>query len=488
MTRRKIGAASLVRLLGQWRLASRGLPAYRQLADALRLLILDGRLGLDMRLPGERQLAEALGLSRTTLSSAFAALREEGFLASRHGAGSVTSLPGRSGAVPPEPPQDGALGRGMIDFSIAALPAGEAVHRAYVDAMSALPAHLPGTGYEPVGLPELRAAVAELYAARGVPTHPDEIMITHGAQHGFALVLRLLTGPGDRVVIDHPTYPLAIDAIGRASCRAVPVALPAQGWDVDALVAALRQTAPRLAYLQPDFHNPTGRCMDAGTRGAVAEAAARAHTSVVVDETMADMWLEAPPPPPLSRFDRAGRVIALGSTGKTFWGGLRVGWIRADAQVIAALARARASLDLGTPVLEQLAVASLLRAPDEPLARRRATLCERRDLVIELARRLMPEWSLPRPEGGLCLWAELPFPCATPLAAAAEACGVRIGAGPRFGIEGAFERFVRLPFTLEPELLESAMERLAAAWRLVREPAGRRSASAEGATRLEPVI
>jgi DNA-binding transcriptional MocR family regulator len=209
---------------------------------------------------------------------------------------------------------------------------------------------------------------------------------------------------------------------------------------------------------------------------------------VVVDETMADLWLEAPPPPPLSRYDRAGRVIALGSTGKTYWGGLRVGWIRADAQVIAALGRARASLDLGTPVLEQLAVASLLRAPDAPLARRRAMLGEHRDLVIDLARRLMPEWSLPRPAGGLCLWAELPFPCATALAAAAEARGVRIGAGPRFGIDGAFERFVRLPFTLEPVVLEVAMERLAAAWRLVREPAGRRAASADGATRLEPVI
>ena len=472
MNGRRIGAASLARLLGEWRLAGSGRTTYRQLADALRLLVLDGRIGLGTRLPGERRLAAELSLSRTTISAAFDALRDEGFLESRHGAGSDVTLPRRPSARPDLDAQPGS-GEELLDFSIAALPAGEAVQHAFAEAVLALPAHLPGTGYEPVGLPVLRAAVADHYRDRGVPTTPDQIMITHGAHHAFALLLRHLAGPGDRIVIEHPTYALAIDAIQQASCRAVPVALPDQGWDVEALLACLRQTAPRLAYLQPDFHNPTGRCMDAATRQAVAGAAALTRTWTIVDETMAELWLEAPPPPPLAAFDEAGQVISLGSTGKTFWGGLRVGWIRAAAPLIAALARTRASLDLGTPVLEQLAVAALLSGSAEPLEQRRGRLRAQRDRVLALAARRLPEWKLDRPPGGLCIWAELPFPCATPLAAAAEAQGVRIGAGPRFGVDGAFERFVRLPFTLDAERLETALDRLALAWAAVRGSAGR---------------
>ena len=72
-----------------------------------------------------------------------------------------------------------------------------------------------------LGLPALREAIAQRYTRRGLPTTADQIMVTNGAQHGFALMIRLLAGPGDRVVIDHPTYPHAIDAIQRASCRAV---------------------------------------------------------------------------------------------------------------------------------------------------------------------------------------------------------------------------------------------------------------------------
>lgn len=123
----------------------------------------------------------------------------------------------------------------------------------------------------PQGLLSLRESIARHYCERGLPTRPDEIMVVNGAVSGLALLLRLLTGPGDRVVVDHPTYPLAIAAIQGASCRPVGVSLPEQGWDTAGLMATIAQTAPRMAYLMPDFHNPTGRCMDAATRQAVAD-------------------------------------------------------------------------------------------------------------------------------------------------------------------------------------------------------------------------
>jgi DNA-binding transcriptional MocR family regulator len=463
MTPRSITSAALVRHLGSWRDDSRPDPAYRQLAEAIRMLILDGRLPLDVRLPGERELASALGVSRTTVTTAFGLLRDGGHLVSRHGSGSRTSVPAGPGR-----PSIGALISadvpGGIDLGASALPAGTGVHQAYASALAALPAHLPGHGYDARGLPALREAIAERYARRGLPTTPEQILVTLGAQHAFSLALQLLVGPGDRVLIDHPTYPHAVDAIARASARPVPVGLPTAGWDVEGVLAALRQTGPRMAYLVPDFHNPTGRCMDAESRERIAAAAARSRTTIVVDETMVDLALDAPPPAPFAAHDRDGVVITLGSMSKGYWGGLRIGWIRADVGTIAALAGVRPAVDLGTPIVEQLAAVALLAGPEARLDERRALLRERRDRLIAALEAHLPEWRVPVPPGGNSVWVELPDAVSSALAASAERHGVRIIAGPRFGVDGAFERFLRLPYTRPAEELEDAVVRLARAY------------------------
>lgn len=463
MSTRRFSAASLVRLLGGWRGDGGRGAAYGRLADGVRLLILDGRLPLEVTLPGERELAQALDLSRTTVTAAFAQLREQGFLASRPGAGARTRLPAGPGQR-----ADGALFAAaadpdVIDLSAAALPAGEEVHQAYATALAALPAHLPDHGYEPVGLTVLRLALADRYTRRGLPTAPGQIMVTNGAQHALALMIRLATRPGDRVVIDHPTYPHAIDAILKASCRPVPVGLPVDGWDVEGLVAALKQSGPRLAYLVPDFHNPTGRWMGPDARATLAAAAARARTTLIFDETLADLWLDAPVAP--YAFDEPpGSVVRLGSTGKSFWGGLRIGWIRAEADMIAALAVTRMSLDLGTPVVEQLATAALLADETTSLEARRAVLRLRRIHLVGVLAQRLPDWRIDLPPGGLSVWAELPQPVSTALAATSRRYGVHIAAGPRFGVDGAFERFVRLPYTLTPHRMDEAIKRLATAY------------------------
>jgi DNA-binding transcriptional MocR family regulator len=460
MAQRRTGSSSLVKLLGNWHQDLPRTPVYRQLADGLRLLILDGRLPLDSRLPGERELATALGISRTTVATALAQLRDEGYLASRQGSGSVTMLPESGQTVSPVPGRAATL-----DLSTAALSAGPEIHQAYANALIALPEHLGTTGYNQQGLPELRDVIAQRYAARGLPTNADQIMIVNGALSGFGLILRLLTGPGDRVVIDNPTYPMALSAIKGASCRAVPVSLTEDGWDTDGLAATIAQTSPRLAYLLADFHNPSGRCMDVATRAAIAEIAARTRTTIVADETMVDLWYDAPPPPPLAAFDDADRVITLGSAGKSFWGGLRLGWIRASTRTIASLIQIRDSLDLGSPVLEQLAAVHLFTEAETFLPQRRALLRERRDACAQTIKELFPEWKITVvPQGGLSWWIELPKPLATVFAASAESIGIRIGAGPRFGTDGAFERYLRLPFTLEPAQMRIALERLKPLW------------------------
>ncbi|GJK93648.1 PLP-dependent aminotransferase family protein [Klebsiella grimontii] len=459
MSSRRFGSQSLVRLLGNWQESTSRTPIWRQLAEALRLLILDGRLALETRLPGERELAAALNISRTTVASALGQLREEGYLYSRQGSGSRIALPERpveASAQKPDPLS--------VNLAVAALSAGPEIHQAYSQALKIMPEHLSNTGYDQQGLALLREAIARRYSERGLPTRSDQVMIVNGALSCFALVLRLFTGPGDRVVVDAPTYPMALSAIQGASCRPVSVALPQQGWDCDGLAATIAQTAPRLAWLMPDFHNPTGRCMDSATRQRVADIAAQTRTTLVVDETMVDLWYDAPPPPPLAAFNPDAPVITIGSAGKSFWGGLRIGWIRASSRTIASLVQARDSLDLGSPLLEQLACCWLLENEKRLLPSRRAMLATRRDMCGALMAEYFPHWRFTPPEGGLSFWVELPGMLATLFSVRAESRGIHIGTGTRFGLAGAFDRYLRLPFTLSDEELRSAFTTLQPLW------------------------
>ena len=448
----------LSRLLGGWRASG---PAYLALARALRLLILDGRLPLRTRVPGERELAEALGVSRTTATAAYAELRAEGFLASRRGSGSWTRLPADRPAAPaPAPP-----GEELIDLSTASGAAPEALHAALAAATAELPRHLPAPGYYEAGLPALRAAVAEHYTRRGAPTTPEQILVTAGALHGLNLVLRALAAPGDRALVDHPTYPAALDALRATGVRPVPVPLTPAGWDLELLEATLRQAAPRLAYVIADHHNPTGLSLPAAGRERLVALARATRTPLVIDEAMGGLLLEGEPEPPVAVFDPAGETaISVGSLSKGFWAGLRIGWIRAAPAVVDRLVGARASLDLAGPVIEQLVAAELLAHADEILPARRAELRARRDA---LAAALPPAWRFTRPAGGLTLWVELEAPRSTALAAVADRYGIRVAAGPRFGVDGAFERFVRLPYTLPEPVLAEAAARLQLAWRAV---------------------
>lgn len=461
MSARSVTAAALAEQLGQS--AGSG-PAYRQLAHSLRQLILDGRLALGVRLPGERELAAALQLSRTTVTAAYLRLRDEGFVTTRRGSGSSTALPlGAALANQPLPFDPAGAPGGLLDLAYATLPAPEGLYQAYAAALHALPAHLPGHGYAPAGLPVLRQVIAERYARRGLPTDAEQIMVTFGAQHALGLLVRALTSPGERVVVDHPSYLHALDTFREALCQIVPVALGVGGWDTGALWAAIKQTAPRLVYLIPDFHNPTGHCMRPEQRRAVAQAAQAGRTTLIIDEVLSDLALDGPSPPPFAVFGSGAEIVSIGSLSKSFWGGLRLGWMRAPAALISRVMAARTASDLGVPIVEQLTAVYLLENAEPMLMGRRETLRRQRSaLQIALSQHL-PDWRYHLPEGGLSLWAELPQPISSALAASAEQFGVRLIAGPRFGSGGQFERQLRLPFTLPQDQLEEAVRRLARA-------------------------
>jgi DNA-binding transcriptional MocR family regulator len=455
-------ASTLSGLLGEW--ADGTGPAYRVLAERLRLLIADGRIMPGARVPSERELTEALGVSRTTVASAYRELRDSGYLVSRRGSGSVTALPSK---IEPELGRHHAPGietDGLYDFTCAAPAAVPGISTAVSAAAADLPLHLATPGYHPQGLPALREEIAAAYAERGLPTSPDQIIVTAGALAATSIAVRAMTQIGDRVLTESPTHPNSVDAIRRSGCRVVAVPMSPGGWDLPLLEATIRQTSPRAAWLVVDFQNPTGFLMPAADRQRLAIAFARARTTAIVDETLFELSLDGQElPPPFASYDPAG-VITVGSVSKSFWGGLRIGWLRVPEALVARVLDARASMDLGAPVLEQLVVARLLRQRATLLPERQALLAHRRDTLAAALEEVLPSWRFRRPSGGLSIWCELPDPVGSSLVGVAQRNGVLLVAGSRFSPDGGLESFIRLPFTLEPDALRDGVRRLAASY------------------------
>lgn len=427
-----------------------------ELADGLRRLVLNGHLAAGTRLPAERELSDALGVSRTLLARALDLLRTDGFVASRRGAYSWITLPPDGGS--PEPEGE------LINLAQAVPPAPVEIGAALDAARPRMAEKMSSSGYKPRGLLALRERIAARFDARGLPTSPDQIMVTNGAQNAFVHVLRTLLHEGGRVLVEDPTYPNALRAI-EATARAVPVPMTESGWDIPSIEAVVKQATPGLAYLVLDFQNPTGFRMEAEQREQLAAVLRRTRTLAVVDETLVEVDLSGrTAPPPMASF-APERVITTGSASKSFWGGLRMGWIRAPEPVVDRLVRSQAAMDLGSPFLEQFVLVELLADPEPLLRRRRAEWIACRDALAAALREHLPSWEFQVPDGGLSLWCDLGEPIASRLAVAAEQHGVRVAPGGQFGVDSAVERHVRLPYTLPVEDLHDAVRRLALAAR-----------------------
>ena len=474
-----IGPQALADLLGRWPTADGAL--YRLLAARIGRLADTGELPAGVRLPPERALAAALSVSRNTVALAYQVLRDEGMAASRQGSG-TRLVPHRT--TPAAVHRANGFFTGLLsaapdfDLSVAAVdcaPQVAAMLNSPGDVLGKSERMLltRGTGYLPYGLPDLRAAIAwMLTTCHGIPTTADQVLITTGSMQALDLLLRCEVAPGHPVVTEDPTYPGFIDALHRSGAR--PVGVPPG--DMARLADAVAVHRPALAYLIPTYQNPTGLVLPAAERHEVI-ALARRHPDItfIDDMTVAELPLSVgqfgakelmdEPPPLAALAPRLPNVVTVGSLSKTYWGGLRTGWVRAPEGIIARLAAAKAAADLGSPAFTQGLVAALIRSSHEQIIADRAGWARQRYAVMSAALSAhLPDWTWSAPAGGLTVWARRPGDADSGgFTQAALRRGVAVVPGRLLSVSAERSPWLRLAFTLPPDDLATAVKVLASA-------------------------
>ena len=461
-------------------------PLYIQLRDQLRALVHAGDLRPGDRIPASRELAAMLGVHRTTVANAYAELESEGLIQGHVGRGTFIKGNGNGLKLTPAPPPvlNGAEGirwellfadeRGEEVLSrltantpadslsfVMARPAEEffpveelqmcvnAVLRREATQVLNLG---PSDGYAP-----LKEAILDLLRQDGIPAKDENLLITDGCQQSLDLISKAFVRPGDSVILENPTYPgaVAIFHNARARCISVPVKTrpepgSALGLDLEALEAALAANRVKLMVLTPDFQNPTGTSLPLASRRKLLELASRHQVPVVEDHIYARLHTREERVPSLKQLDRTNIVIHIDSFAKVAFPGLRVGWIVAPATVIERLRLVKQTTDLHTDQLAQATLAEFLRRGlfTKHLAKMRKVYAARLRALDEALHKYMPEgtrWT--RPEGGMCLWLELPpgFDASELLIHVKER-GVLFAPGRYFYVQGTLPNTLRLGF------------------------------------------
>ncbi|MGZ4170674.1 MAG: aminotransferase-like domain-containing protein [Solirubrobacteraceae bacterium] len=261
------------------------------------------------------------------------------------------------------------------------------------------------------GSERLRAAIVSRMVALGVAAQPTEIVVTTGATQALGLLCEALLDPGDVVLVERPTYAVALQQFHLAGVRTVSVPGDAHGVDPGVLHAALREHRPKAMYTIPTFQNPGGSTLSASRRAAVARLAERHGIWVIEDDPYRELrYASEPPPDPIAAHSRA-HVIYIGTLAKTVAPGLRVGWVLAPEEVVDVCRPVKQSLDLNTSSVDQAAAAVYLERVDWAVrtAALRAVYGKAMRAMLDALPGTLPDgtaWTCPG--GGVFVWAELP--------------------------------------------------------------------------------
>ncbi len=318
-------------------------------------------------------------------------------------------------------------------------------------------------GYKP-----LREWVAASLTARGVPMTSDQILITNGSQQGIDLLARALLNPGDVVLTENPTYLAALQAFAASEARVVSLPMDAEGLEMDAVAAALRERQAKLLYVMPNHQNPSGTTLTEQRRKPLLDAARAAGVPVLADEAYLDLRYDSGEPRLLAAADPQAPVISVGTFSKTIAPGLRVAWLAGPRAVVERLGLLKQVADLHTNSFSQRLVHRYVAAGELPaqITRLRAAYRQKRDaFVAALDRHLTGKATWTKTAGGMFLALRLPEGrSASALLSHALDCGVAFVPGGPFFPEGDGENTMRLNFVSPPlEQIDEGVSRLAKA-------------------------
>ena len=295
-----------------------------------------------------------------------------------------------------------------------------------------------------------------------------ELLITAGISSALDLIATAFTRRGDVVLVEVPTYHLALGILRDHGVELVGVETDADGLRIDAAEAAIgvaRAAGKRvsLLYTIPTFGNPTGRTLPVERRAALARLAAANDMVIAEDDVYRELWFSAPPPPSIGVVDPAAPVLRLGSFSKTLAPGLRLGWISGPSALVSRVVEGGVLASGGglNPMVA-LAVAEYAAAGHyEPnVARLRDIYRSRSDALAGAIREALPGAIFEAPEGGYFVWLRLPGGLsATTLLPVADAAGVTYQPASRFDASGTLDpSWLRLSFARfpEPDLIEGA--------------------------------
>lgn len=403
-------------------------PLYRQIARHLKTMIDRGTLAAGLRLPGTRELAQALSVSRTTTTEAYGLLVSEGYIVERGRSGSYVaprpSAPPTVAAAFVEPlwdlasenPSPGLLPSSSVRGLIRSLLAEGG------DLFASSPVE---------GRDDLRSALVAHGALRGIPARSAHLVVTGGGLEGLSTALGALKELGTKKVwVEELTFP---DLVAMARSEGLDVgSLPL---DEEALVECLGTVeAGEVVYLIPSFHNPTGRTLSFEARRALLAEGERRGFWIIEDDTYGEFRYGLSSVPALKSLDGADRVLYIGSFSQLLLPGLRVGYALLPPSLRESFLAVKSRRQGPVSTLTQRVALGFISGGglDRGLVRLRAILSRRMETLVEALRREFPQWETTKPQGGIYLWADTGSTDGRVVADVARSRGVALMAGAPF--------------------------------------------------------
>ncbi|HUR73323.1 MAG TPA: PLP-dependent aminotransferase family protein [Sporichthya sp.] len=461
--------SELARVLSGWTDGGHGtLP--QRLAYGLRCAIGSGLINDGAKLPPERDLARALAVSRSTITTALDLLRDEGLVESRQGSGTLVRGPSqrRVGTARIAGTLGGATG---IDLALGTPPDPSHLPPITIDVAELICSRI-GSGLVPLGLPVLREALAERHMQTGLITDPTQIHVTAGAHQAIALTLTAVAGPGDLIAAEDPNYSGLFDILEGIGARPLILESDEDGVRPASLERAL-QTGVSAVYLQTGPQNPTGRVPSPERMQSLAAVLDKHRAFVVEDLTLADLTFGGRPRPELAELCRRAVVVTTGSFSKVGWAGLRIGWLRAPAPFVERTMHIKLARDLGASAPSQLMAAALVPSLDGLAAQRQATLKAATGAALAQLAAELPSWEVEAPRGGSVLWVKLPVSDSGPFVALAGRHGVHVAPGSAAMAGRGQSPHIRVCVDRPRPLVEAGLQRLGHAWSEIEAPRAR---------------